>query len=1018
MPHSRIAFLLLCLSAPGASQPFAPSLYNGLQWRLIGPFRGGRVLAVTGVPGNPATFYMGSVGGGIFKTTDAGTVWKPIFDGQNIASIGAIEVAPSNPDIVYAGTGEADMRSDISFGNGIYKSTDAGKTWTNIGLRDSRQIGRILVDPRDPNLVYVAALGHAYGPNTERGVFRSRDGGATWSKVLDKGPDVGAIDLGFEPENPKIIYAATWNARRPPWSQYPPNGGPGSGLYKSADGGTTWQPIAGHGLPEGEWGRVGIAVARGGRVYVAIDAKPAGLYRSDDHGRTWALVGTDPRVESRAWYFSGVTVDPHRADTVYLPNVGLYRSNDAGKTFEVVRGAPGGDDYHTLWIDPIDSARMILGTDQGATVSVDGAKTWTTWYNQPSAQFYHVATDNQFPYWVYGSQQDSGTAAVPSRTNHGLISERDWISVGAAESGYIAPDPKDSNIVYVNNTGGSLTRFDKRTSQGQNITPWPLASFGAEISQRKYRNTWTSPLVFSPADPTALYFGTQYLLKTIDGGLHWREISPDLTGASKTKSSDSPTTTENAKERGYGVIYTIAPSPLNATLIWTGSDTGAIYVTRDAGKTWSNVTPQGLPDWSKITQIEASHFNPAVAYAAVDRHRREDYAPHLYRTRDYGKTWTELTAGISEPAFFNSVKEDPVRKGLLFAACETGVYVSFDDAEHWQSLQLNLPVTSVRDLVIHGNDLAIATHGRSFWILDDISPLRQIDAKVAASEEFFFKPAKAMRISSEGFQGTPLPVEEPKAANPPDGAVLDYYLKSAPAAEVTLDILDRNRKTIRHYSSREQPSLHAGRGQGIADIWLTPPAPLPANAGMNRFVWDLRYADPPGDGVHGPMVAPGVYQAKFTAAGISYTQPIAVALDPRSRATPLDLTKQLELSLQACDAMRSREEFVTAVTGMKTRLAVLRTKTDDKAITSSADALDAELDRLLSEARPLGREFSAVLDVTGSADRVPPAPAYTIYEQATRKLNALASRWQKLQGAQIAALDEQLRAVNIPALVR
>ena len=439
----QLACFLLCFTAVGWSQPFAPSLYDGLQWRLIGPFRGGRVLGVTGVPGQPNTFYFGSVGGGVFKTTDAGTVWHPVFDMQPIGSIGALAVAPSNPDIVYAGTGEADMRSDISFGNGVYKSTDAGQTWTNVGLRDSRQIGRILVDPRNPNLVYVAALGHAYGPNSERGVFRSQDGGGTWNKILDKGPGVGAIDLGFEPENAGILYAAMWNARRPPWSQYPPNGGPGSGLFKSTDGGSSWQQLTGHGLPGGEWGRVGISVARGGRVYAAIDATPAGLYRSDDHGNSWTRAGTDPRVASRAWYFSGVTADPNHPDTVYLPNVGLYRSTDAGNTFTVVRGAPGGDDYHTLWIDPNDSSRMILGTDQGATISVDGAKTWTTWYNQPTAQFYHVVTDNQSPYWVYGSQQDSGTAAVPSRTNHGLISERDWVSVGGAESGYIAPDPKD-----------------------------------------------------------------------------------------------------------------------------------------------------------------------------------------------------------------------------------------------------------------------------------------------------------------------------------------------------------------------------------------------------------------------------------------------------------------------------------------------------------------------------------------------------------------------------------------------
>ena len=964
--------ILLAIAATLSGESFPSSLYNALEWRLIGPFRGGRVLAVTGVSGTN-TFYFGSVGGGIWKTTDAGTVWTPVFDSQSIASIGAIEVAPSDPNVIYAGTGEADMRSAISFGNGIYKSTDAGKTWTNIGLRDTRQIGRIVVHPRNPNVVWVAALGHAYGPNAERGVFRTSDGGATWTKVLDKGPEVGAIDLSIEPEDPEVLYAAMWNAHRPPWSQYPPIGGPGSGIYRSKDAGRNWAPVTGHGLPGGEWGRVGVAVApgtHGRRIYASIEADPAGLYRSDDGGENWTRVSNDQRVASRAWYFSSVTVDPKNPDTVYLPNVGLYRSTDGGKTFTVVRGAPGGDDYHTLWVDPNNPERMVLGTDQGTTISVDGAKTWTTWYNQPTAQFYHVTTDNQFPYYVYGCQQDSGTAAVPSRTNHGLISERDWFSVGGAESGYIAVDPKDSNIVYVNNTGGQLTRFDKRTAQGQNITPWPAGGFGLEISQRKYRNTWTSPLVFSPADPTALYFGTQYLMKTTDGGLRWREISPDLTGdARKTKDEkfEGPPTVGNAVARGYGVVYTIAPSPLSAAQIWTGSDTGRVFLTRDNGKTWNNVTPPGLSDWSKITHIEASHFDMGEAWAAVDRHRLEDYAPHLYRTRDFGKTWTRIVEGISEPAFLNAVREDPARRGLLYAATEMGVYVSFDDGDHWQSLQLNLPMTSVRDLVIHGDDLVIATHGRGFWILDDATPLRQIDAKVAGGDAFFYKPAKAMRISSEGFQGTPLPVEEPKAKNPPDGAVLDYYLKSTPQEEVTIEILDRNQKLVRKYSSRDQSRRPRG-GQGIADVWLVPAPILPAKAGMNRFVWDLRYASPgasagddggggPGGAAQGPQVLPGVYTAKLTVAGQTYTQPVTVTLDPRSPATAVELSKQLDLAQQICDAMK--------------RVAELRK-------TGPAEAL-----------RPVSQQLSAALNIVNSADRTPPASAYGLYEEASKQLQKM-----------------------------
>ena len=513
------------------------------EWRLIGPFRGGRVLAVAGIPGNDRTFYFGSVGGGVWKTTDAGTMWSPLFDGQPIASIGAIDVAPSSPNVIYVGTGEADMRSDISVGNGVYKSADGGSTWTNVGLRDSQQIARIVVHPKNPDIVYAAVLGHAYASNAERGVYRSTDGGLNWTKVLDRGPDIGAIDLAMEPENPRVLYATMWNSRRPPWSQYGPMEGPGSGLYKSTDGGDHWSALTGNGLPQGEWRRAGVAVARGTngrRVYALIDAvSDPGLYRSDDSGRTWTRTGTDPRIVSRGWYFSEIKVDPRNPDLIYIPNVAVYRSTDGGKTFEVLKGAPGGDDYHTLWIDPMEPARMILGSDQGTNISVDGGRTWTLWYNQPTAQMYHVATDNQFPYWVYGSQQDSGTVALPSRTNHGQINEYDRTNVGGAESGYIAVDPKDHNIVYVNNTNGSLARFDKRTSQSQNITPWPEPGFGTEISQRKYRATWTTPLIFSPTDPHTLYFGSQYLLKTIDGGLNWTEISPDLTG-SEVKSKHVP----------------------------------------------------------------------------------------------------------------------------------------------------------------------------------------------------------------------------------------------------------------------------------------------------------------------------------------------------------------------------------------------------------------------------------------------------------------------------------------------
>ena len=694
------------------------------------------MVAVAGVSGDSTTFYFGAVNGGVWKTTDAGTVWSPIFDHQPVASIGAIAVSPSDPQTIYVGTGESDIRSDLSSGDGVYKSTDGGATWLHVGLEDTRQISRIVVDPQDSNVVYIGALGHAFAPNEQRGVYKSVDGGTRWIKVLDVGLDVGVSDLAICPGDSRLLFAGTWHTHRPPWSTYAPIDGPGGGLYRSQDAGKTWSRLDGHGLPQGDWGRIGIAAAPDGkRIYALIQAKASGLYRSDDGGDDWTRENADPRLTSRAWYFNSITVDPRNPDVIYVPNVALYRSEDGGKTVSIVRGAPGGDDYHQIWVDPKNSASMVLGTDQGTTVSLDRGQTWSTWYNQPTAQLYHVITDNQFPYVVYGAQQDSGSAAVLSRTDHGQITPRDWFPAGGSESGYIVPDPKDPNVIYLSGTYGSVDRFNERTGLSQDVSPWPVPTFGSEIDQRKSRAPWTPVLVLSPADTTTLYLGTQYLMKTIDGGLHWETISPDLSGSTQ-QAGDSKTqgtpTVESAKQRGFGVVFTIAPSALDRDLVWVGSDTGLIHLTRDGGKTWKDVTPKGLTAWSKISLIEASHFNPALAYAAVDRSRLDDRAPYLYRTRDYGVTWQLIANGIAAPAFVRAVREDPQTKGLLFAATELGVYISFDDGDYWQPLQLNLPVTSVRDLTIHGEDLIVATHGRSLWILDNITPLRQAaDAKEA-----------------------------------------------------------------------------------------------------------------------------------------------------------------------------------------------------------------------------------------------------------------------------------------------
>jgi photosystem II stability/assembly factor-like uncharacterized protein len=932
-------------------------MLEGLQWRLLGPHRGGRAISTTGVPGT-STYFFGAVGGGIWKTVNAGGTWVPIFDGQRIASIGALEVAPSDPNILYAGTGEADLRSDITFGDGVYKSDNGGNTWRNVGLRDSRRIARILIHPRNPNLVYAAVLGHAYGPNPERGVFRSRDGGATWQRILFKNNETGAIDLAFEPGNPEVIYAAMWQAKRPPWSTYPPIEGPGGGFYKSTDGGNNWTELTGRGLPSGPLGRIGIAVAPSDprRVYALITAKDGGLFRSDDSAQSWTRVSADQRIRGRSWYFSGITVDPTDPNLVYCPNVSLYVSNNGGRGFSALKGAPGGDDYHYLWIDPTNPSHMALASDQGTVITLDRGKTWSSWYNQPTGQFYHVVADNQVPYNVYGSQQDSGTAGVASRSDYGSITFRDWAPVGGGESGAIAPDPVDPNIIFAGNTNGQLFRFDKRTGASQDISPAAREGFGVEINERKYRFTWTSPLVFSPQNPKALYFGSQFVLRTMDGGMSWHPISPDLTGDARKKGipmEGGPVTVDNAKARGYGVVYSIAPSPLKAGQIWAGSDTGLIHLTRDDGKTWADVTPPELKDWSKIGILDASHHDPGTAYAAVDRHRLDDYEPYIYRTHDFGKTWKEITSGISAPAFVNAVREDPVRKGLLYAGTELGVYVSFDDGDHWQPLQLNLPVASVRDLVVKGNDLVVATHGRAFWVLDDVSPLRTLDTKVTSTAAHLFAPAVAMRMRGNQNKDTPLPPETPAGRNPPDGAVF-YYSLPASAQNVVLEILDAAGKLIRRYASDDPRRPRDGQVQ-FPDYWFRPPAPVSTESGLHRWVWDLRYPAPIATHNYsmatafgedtamlpqGPMVVPGKYQIRLTVDGKASVQPLTVAMDPRVKTPPADLQKQFDLGMKIWEALRTEQS-----PRKRAALAYLATVVDsgDRAPTSQAVAAFEEV---------------------------------------------------------------------------
>jgi photosystem II stability/assembly factor-like uncharacterized protein len=874
---------------PARAQQYDAGAFAGLHWRMVGPFRGGRVNGVSGVPGRPDTFYFGSVGGGVWKTTNAGRTWAPVFDSQPFASIGAIGVAPSEPDTVYVGTGEADMRSQISYGNGMYKSTDGGRTWTHLGLEGTRQIGRVIVDPRNANVVFVAALGHAYGANPERGVYRTRDGGRTWEKVLFKSNDVGAIDLQFDPTNSQIVYATLWNTRRPPWSIYPPSYGPGGGIFKSNDGGTTWRQLT-NGVPVEGLGRVGIAVAPSNRnrIYAIVDAKAGGLYRSDDAGETWTLVSNDARIWGRGWYFCKTTADPKNADTVYVSNTSVYRSTDAGRTWTAIKGAPGGDDYHQLWIYPDDPKRMILGSDQGAVVTEDGALTWSSWYNQPTAQIYHVAADRRFPYWVTGAQQDSGAVGTPTRSTLAELSEHDWRPACAGgESDYTAPDPLHPEILF----GGRVTRCNVTTGEIRDVSPEHNLPAGTPA-----RHTWTLPLVFSKADPHALYFSDQFLFKTTNGGESWTQISPDLTreDPGTPPNLDAATAADAPTDKRRGVIYTIAPSPLRASTIWVGTDDGLIQRTDDDGKNWQNITPPELTAWSKVLMIDASHFDVDEAYAAVDRHRLEDYEPYIYRTRDGGKTWQKITTGLPAGVYLQTVKEDTERRGLLFAGTELGVFVSFDDGDHWQSLQLNLPHASMRDLAIHDEDLIVATHGRGFWVLDDITPLRQLTRDVANSAAHLFRPADAIITPPYSEEGTPQPRDEPIAENPPYGAIIDYYLKSNASAPVTLEILSPAGDIVRRFSSEDKVTPVDPNKLSIPAFWVPTPAPLSTSAGAHRWTWDLRPTPPPerntqggGGGVFGgrggAAVLPGTYTVRLTVGGKQFTQPLVVKADPRSR---------------------------------------------------------------------------------------------------------------------------------------
>lgn len=1041
MSHCRRFFLCLAvlvsglvLAAPAKvnAQQLDTSLFGAMHWRLIGPYRAGRITAVAGIPGNPAVYYVGTPGGGVWETTDGGVVWKPIFDSEHVASIGALAIAPSDSKIIYVGTGEQ------TEGHGVYKSIDAGATWTNVGLAETHYINSVLVDPRNPNIVLVGAMGDSM-PSDNRGVYKTTDGGKTWKKTLLQDNETGIADMVMDPNNPRILYAALWHPVNRLFFQSsgkPPEG-PDAWIYKSTDEGSTWKKLDADGMPSEKWERTGLAVAPGnhGRRLFAIVEQ--GLYRSDDAGANWRQITKDPRVVGNG-YFSRVFVDPKNADVVYVMQTCTYRSTDGGVNFEAFKGAPDGDDYHVLWIDPTNSDRMLLGVDQGAIISLDGGKSWTLWYNQPTGQLYHLSAGYEFPYVIYASEQDSGSVAIPSRSDFGRIRERDVFSPSGYEFGYIVEDPLHHYLVYSDGTPGTIVRLDRRTNQ-----TFTVFSAGA-----KYHVSSNAPMQFSPEDPHTLYFGTQYLVETNDGAASWHEISPDL----GLRPAEKPAGNQNPRRGGprNGVISTFSPSPISSNVIWVGTTNGLVQLTRDGGANWQNVSPADLKDRSGISIIEASHFDPASAYMAVDAF--QDSHPHFYRTRDYGKTWEQINGGLPEGGIARVVREDTEQKGLLFVGTETGVFVSFDDGDHWQSLQLNLPTTSVRDLIVKGDDLAIATYGRSLWVLDDITPLRQARDQISSSAAYFYRPETAIRTIWDDDQDTPLPPEVPAGENPPDGAFIDYYLKSAPQNDITLTIYGSDGKEIRQYTSAP-PKSTEHTPDDVPEYWFAPPVVLPKNPGMNRFVWNLRYPHPdvlnygfggldksvsfygtqdavPGVTPRfqplGPEVVPGDYELVLNVDDQTYKQTLHVVKDPRVPVSQYDYAEQLALTRQMTDGLAS------SYAGFNS-LAPLRSALDDrlKALKSNKQAKDA-----LDAATAFDKKLAAIEGGTFAApgfglanaaltqdvyainmgDGAPPQSLQSETSQICEALNKSYAAWQQLNANDLPALNSLLQKYNLAAL--
>ncbi len=1025
------SFVALALALAGvfipaqANSPVSPSLFGGLSWRQVGPFRGGRLAAVTGVASSPETYYIGAALGGVWKTTDGGNRWTPIFDHAGpLGSIGAVAVSASNPEVIYVGTGESAPREDASFGDGVWKSSDAGSTWTHVGLEDSRHIARIVIDPHNPDLVLVAAQGHVYGPNEQRGVFRSTDGGGTWTKVLYKDAVSGAIELAADPDNPSTVFAALWQVQRQPW--HLESGGPGSGLYKSTDEGATWTPVTGHGLPETVLGKIGISVAAGTggkRVYALVEAAHGGLFRSDDGGTTWTQTSDSHPLYTRAWYFTKVFAHPANPDVVYVVGNALWRSSDGGRTFTKVT-VPGGDN-HDLWINPRNPSRMIEGNDQGVILSVNGGTTWDKRDNLPIGQFYHVSTDTGFPYHLFGGQQDMGALGIASR-GWGGIDDKDWYDVGGddGECGWVWPVPFDNHLIVAGGYNGALTLFDTRSHQIRDIAPWSNASGGHPASDLKYRFTWTSPVVFSPTDPHLLYMGSQYLMESRDLGHSWKVVSPDLTrnDPAKQTSSGGPLTQDNASVEYYDVIYSIAPSPVAPGLIWVGTDDGLVQLSSDAGAHWTKVTPPGLKEWAKVSLVEPSHFDADTAYVAVDAHKLDDLTPYIYRTRDRGRTWTLITEGLRAPSHVYAVREDPTRRGLLFAGTETGIFVSFDAGDHWQSLQLNLPPTSVRDIAFHGDDLAVATHGRSFWILDDITPLREATAAVAGAPAHLFTPAPAVRVHERETYVIPV---GGVGDNPPDGAIVNYVLgASGGAVTVRLDVVDAAGRTAFSASSAAGSSPR-----------------LPVTPGLHRVVWNLRYPLPdliPGTAFderdpRGVLAVPGRYVVTLTAGSRVLSAPLVVVKDPRSSATAEDMTAEFDLATRLMGMLGELHSVVRQIQGVRTQIDGLKARVAGTSDAGRAlERLDEATGRVLNQLyEPDAKSNNDLLnypmrlnvriayleDEVDYGDGAPTEQFSQMTSEYRSALDAEEARWKAILTTDLPALNRQLAALGLPQVV-